>query len=109
MAYLKLPILSITVFIGLLHGPVHVICQFLPQPPGIGPPTFLPPGGSFLSVLVPQLVPGGADSRFDDDRQTVVLVEDNGLQDGGFDGGFDGEFGGGFGMLLPLLFIPVLC
>lgn len=88
-----------------MHGPVHVSCQFLPQLPGIGQPSFVPPGGrlQLLPVPVPRPVP--VEGRRSDERQTVLLLEDDGLQDGGFGGGF----GGGLGMLLPLLLISSLC
>lgn len=110
MAYFKLAVLPITVFFWLLNGPVLIGCQiFPPSPPRIGPPTFVPPGGklNILPAPVPRLVP--VEGRRSDERRTFLLVENDGLQGGGFDDGFDGGFGGGFGMLLPLLFIPFLC
>ncbi|VDH90182.1 Hypothetical predicted protein [Mytilus galloprovincialis] len=90
MAYFKLAVLPITIF--------------PPSPPRIGPPTFVPPGNklNILPAPVPRLVP--VEGRRSDERRPVLLVEDDGLQGGGFDDGFDG----GFGMLLPLLFIPFL-
>lgn len=79
MPYLKLTILSITVCIGLIHGPVHVSCRILP------PPTL---------------------DRRSDETRTVLFVQDNSLQNVG---GFGNAFGRGFQSNLALLLIPALC
>ncbi|XP_052082461.1 uncharacterized protein LOC127720092 [Mytilus californianus] len=94
MAYFKLTILVITVFIGLTHGPVHVSCQ-LGFPPGIG----LPFGG--LPPPVPDL--DTAETEF-------FLIQEDGLTDGvgASSGGFSSGFGGGLGSLLSLLLVPFL-
>lgn len=98
MAYFKLTILSILVFIGIIHGPVHVSCQIYPSPPVIEPPNIFPscngislfPGLVLASVL-------DLDRR-SDERLTVILVNDNRLQNGvEFEGGFGFNVGGGFG------------
>ncbi|VDH99931.1 Hypothetical predicted protein [Mytilus galloprovincialis] len=79
-----------------------------------------------FSGPIPAPVPD-LDRHFDE-TLTIILVEDNRLQNegefdsvfgggcdgelqnsGGFAGGIGGGFGGGFGSILVLLFIPFLC
>lgn len=123
MAYLKIFFLSISIFIGLMHGPVHVTCQIFPPSPGEGPTNNFPssdrPGP--IPAPVPDL------DRRSEETLTIILVEDSRLRNGDefdsvfgggfdrglqnsvrFDGGSGGGFGGGFGSILALLFITFL-
>ena len=95
MAYLKLSICVVAIFIGLTSGPVQVSCHKFPPPP---PQRKGPPAGmSILPLPIPRPFPI---RRPNEERRTVLLVEDN---------GFDNTMGGLLESLLPLLAIPLLC